>query len=232
MSASVALRTYDNLRRIRPVRPARPTQRKRFADADDSELLMGCIAGDASALAAFVQRFELYVRHIVGRTVRRYTSNVDSAVLDDLCQEVFVALFDNDRRRLRLFEGRNGCPLRAWIRVIAMRTTVSRMRRWKNHSQLPNEDSDRGSVKMVDDGPNALQLLSAEDDKKRQAQLLTLAECLSPEDRELIELIYVHEMSVPAITEKLHIRRGALYMRKNRALRRLRNRARAAGLLG
>jgi RNA polymerase sigma factor (sigma-70 family) len=229
MSASVALRTYDNLRRIRPTRM---TGRKRFADAEDNVLLAACITGDPTALAAFVQRFELYVRHIVGRTVRRYTSNIDSTVLDDLCQEVFVALFEKDRRRLRLFEGRNGCPLRAWIRVIAMRTTVSRMRRWKNHSQLPSEDSDRGSTKMVDDGPDALQLLAAEADQNRKAQLLNLAECLSPEDRELIELIYVHEMSVPAITEKLRIRRGALYMRKNRALTRLRNRARAEGLLG
>jgi RNA polymerase sigma factor (sigma-70 family) len=206
--------------------------RKRFADAEDNVLLAACIAGDPTALAAFVQRFELYVRHIVGRTVRRYTSSIDSTVLDDLCQEVFVALFEKDRRRLRLFEGRNGCPLRAWIRVIAMRTTVSRMRRWKNHSQLPSEDSDRGSMKMVDDGPDALQLLAAEDEQNRKAQLLNLADCLSPEDRELIELIYVHEMSVPAITEKLRIRRGALYMRKNRALTRLRNRARAAGLMG
>ena len=228
MTASVALRTYDNLRRIRPTRM---TSRKRFADAEDNVLLAACIAGEPTALAAFVQRFELYVRHIVGRTVRRYTSNIDSTVLDDLCQEVFVALFEKDRRRLRLFEGRNGCPLRAWIRVIAMRTTVSRMRRWKNHSQLPSEDSDRGSMKMVDDGPDALQLLAAEDDQNRKAQLLNLAQCLSPEDRELIELIYVHEMSVPAITEKLRIRRGALYMRKNRALTRLRNRARAAGLM-
>jgi RNA polymerase sigma-70 factor (ECF subfamily) len=231
MNASIALRTYDNLRRIRPLRPARPTQRKRFADLEDNELLAACIDGEAAALAAFVQRFELYVRHIVGRTVRRYTSNVDATVLDDLCQEVFVALFEKDRRRLRLFEGRNGCPLRAWIRVIAMRTTVSRMRRWKNHSQLPSDDSDRGSVKMVDDGPDALEMLASEDDRNRQAQLLRLAQCLSEEDRELIELIYVHEMSVPAITEKLRIRRGALYMRKNRALKRLRNRARAAGLM-
>ena len=229
MTASVALRTYDNLRRIRPVKRA-PT--KRCADMDDQELLDLCIAGNPVALAAFVQRYELYVRSIVGRTVRRYTSNVDGTAIDDLCQEVFVALFEKDCHRLRLFEGRNGCPLRAWLRVISMRVTISRMRRWKNHSQLPNEDTDRGSLRMVDESPDALQLLSAEDDQKRKAELLKLAQSLSPDDRELIELIYVHEMSVPAITAKLSIRRGALYMRKNRALTRLRSRARAAGLIG
>jgi RNA polymerase sigma factor (sigma-70 family) len=182
-------------------------------------------------MAAFVKRFERYIRHMVGRTVHRYTTGVDPSVMDDLCQEVFMALFENDQKRLKMFEGRNGCPLRAWIRVITVRTVISRMRRWKRHSQLPNDDSDRGSVRMVDEGPDPLEVLAAQDDQKRKAQLLRLAETLSAEDRELIEMIYVHEMSVPAITEKLRIRRGALYMRKNRALTRLRARARAAGLM-
>jgi RNA polymerase sigma-70 factor (ECF subfamily) len=228
MNTARTLRTFDNLRALRSLAKPRPVN---YSEMEDNDLLEACLKGNARAMAAFVQRFERYIRHMVGRTVHRYTSGVDSSTIDDLCQEVFMALFENDRRRLKMFEGRNGCPLRAWIRVIAVRTVISRMRRWKKHSQLPNEDSDRGSVRMVDDGPDALDMLSAQDDQKRKAQLLRLAETLSAEDRQLIEMIYVHEMSVPAITEQLHIRRGALYMRKNRALTRLRARARAAGLI-
>ena len=228
MNAARTLRTFDNLRALRSLAKPRPVN---YSEMEDNDLLDACLKGNARAMAAFVQRFERYIRHMVGRTVHRYTSGVDSSTIDDLCQEVFMALFENDRRRLKMFEGRNGCPLRAWIRVIAVRTVISRMRRWKKHSQLPNEDSDRGSVRMVDDGPDALDMLAAQDDQKRKAQLLRLAATLSSEDRELIEMIYVHEMSVPAITEQLHIRRGALYMRKNRALTRLRARARAAGLI-
>ena len=204
----------------------------RFAEMEDSELLAACIAGQRGAQGAFVVRFERYIRHLVNRTVRRYRAHVDGAVIDDLCQEVFIALFEEDCRRLRLFEGRNGCPLKAWIRVISMRTTISRMRRWRNHSQLPSEDSDRGSLRMVDQQPSAVQLLAAQDDQRRRDRLLSLAECLSDDDRQLIEMIYVDEMSVPDITEALSIRRGALYMRKNRAIRRLRAKAKAAGLVG
>ena len=228
MNTARTLRTFDNLRALRSLAKPRPVN---YTEMEDNDLLEACLKGNARAMAAFVQRFERYIRHMVGRTVHRYTSGVDSATIDDLCQEVFMALFENDRRRLKMYEGRNGCPLRAWIRVIAVRTVISRMRRWKKHSQLPNEDSDRGSVRMVDDGPDALDMLAAQDDQKRKAQLLRLAATLSAEDRQLIEMIYVHEMSVPAITEQLHIRRGALYMRKNRALTRLRARARAAGLI-
>ena len=203
----------------------------RYMQMEDSELLAACIAGHAGAQGAFVVRFERYIRHLVNRTVLRYRAHVDSAVIDDLCQEVFIALFENDCRRLKLFEGRNGCPLKAWIRVISMRTTISRMRRWRNHAQLPAEDGGRGSLRLVDDSPDAVELLAAEDEQRRKKQLLSLAECLSDEDRQLIEMIYVQELSVPAITEALSIRRGALYMRKNRAISRLRAKARAAGLV-
>jgi RNA polymerase sigma factor (sigma-70 family) len=228
MTIAFALRTFDNLRRLRP---GRTLSAKRYRDLEEETLLELCIGGDAKAMAAFVARYDRYIRTIVGRTVRKYTSDIDSSVIDDLSQEVFVSLFENDRRRLRLFEGRNGCPLRAWLRVIAMRTTVSRMRRWKKYAQLPNEDTDRGSTRLVDEGPTATQMLAAQDDLSRKQKLINLASSLAPEDRELIEMIYVHEMSVPEISKALRIRRGALYMRKNRALVRLRARARAAGLM-
>lgn len=228
MTIALALRTVDRLRRFRP---GKKTLAQRYRQLEDHALLELCLGGDSLAMSTFVARYDRYIRTIVGRTVRKYTSDADSSVIDDLCQEVFVCLFENDGRRLRLFEGRNGCPLRAWLRVIAMRSTISRMRRWKKHSQLPNNDSDRGSTRLVDEGPTATQMLAAQDDLNRKARLIELASGLAPDDRQLIEMIYIHEMSVLEITKVLRIRRGALYMRKNRALVRLRARARAAGLM-
>ncbi|MEE2788211.1 MAG: sigma-70 family RNA polymerase sigma factor [Myxococcota bacterium] len=228
MSIGFVLRTFDSLRRIRP---GSTHKRVPYGDLDDETLLKHCVAGDAQAMAGLVTRYERYIRTVVGKTVRKYTSHVDGTVIDDLTQEVFIGLFENECRRLRMFEGRNGCPLRAWLRVVAMRTTVSRMRRWKKFSQLPNDETDRGSTKLVDQGPTATQMLAARDEFTRKAKLINLASRLSSDDRQLIEMIYVHEMSVPEITKALKSRRGALYMRKNRALIRLRAHARAAGLV-
>ena len=44
-------------------------------------------------------------------------------------------------------------------------------------------------------------------------------------------MIYVEEASVPEITARLNVRRGALYMRKNRVIERLRNRAMKRGAI-
>ena len=198
---------------------------------EEQAFLRRCIDGDQHALTQFVARFHRYIYTVVDRTVRRYRSDVHPTVIEDLTQEVFLALFENDRRRLRLFEGRNGCPIRAWIRVISARTTISRMRRWKNHRELPNQDSDRGSLTMVDSGPSPFQAVSAVDDRMRSEKLLQLARGLSQTDRRLIEMYFVEERSVDEIVSALEIGRGALYMRKNRAVNRLRDRARAAGMM-
>ena len=225
---SFVTKTMDNLRRLNP---AQLIAQKRPEDLDDNELLQRCIDGDDKAMSAFVSRFSGYIHTIVGRTVRKYVHDIDPTVIDDLAQEVFINLFEDDRRRLKTFEGRNGSPLKAWLRVIAMRSTISKMRRWKKYSQLPNDDSDRGSSNLVHEGPTATQMLAAQDELTRKGKLLALAKSLPPEDQLLIEMIYVQEMAVPDIIKTLRIRRGAFYMSKNRALVRLRQHAKSAGLM-
>ena len=115
-----------------------------YQDANDDQLLKGCVFNHREARTEFFQRFESYIRSVVRKTVARYCNRVDQNVVEDLVQEVFVALFANHCRRLRMFKGKNGCPLRAWVRVISMRTTVSQMRKWKHHSALPGEENVEG----------------------------------------------------------------------------------------
>ena len=55
-----------------------------------------------------------------------------------------------------------------------MRTTVSRMRRWKKHAQLPNE-AERGSTHLVDLGPTATQMLAAQDEQKTKETFARLS---------------------------------------------------------
>ena len=84
---------------------------------------------------------------------------------------------------------------------------------------------------MVDKGPSPFQVMSDVDDRLRTKKLLQLAQGLSTTDRRLIEMYFVEERSVPEITDALAIGRGALYMRKNRAVSRLRAKAHAAGMM-
>jgi RNA polymerase sigma factor (sigma-70 family) len=129
-----------------------------------------------------------------------------------------------------MFKGKNGCPLRAWVRVIAMRTTVSQMRRWKHHSALPGDDNSSGSIKVVDDSTRPDRVYESQLAKQRSSFIFELVESLSSEDKVLFNLIYIDEVPVPELTERLNIQRGALYMRKNRVIARLRRQADRKGL--
>ena len=101
MTIGLALRTLDSLRRFRPGKTHKAIA---YGDLEDGRLLALCIGGDTQARQAFVTRYERYIRSIVGRTVRKYTNDVDSTVLDDLSQDVLMGLFEKDCRRLKMFE--------------------------------------------------------------------------------------------------------------------------------
>jgi RNA polymerase sigma factor (sigma-70 family) len=201
-----------------------------YEDADDDQLLKGCVFDHREARTEFFTRYEVYIRGVVRRTVSKYCKSVDLCVVEDLVQEVFVALLAGNCRRLRMFKGKNGCPLRAWVRVIAMRTTVSQMRRWKHHSALPGDDNSSGSIKVVDDSTRPDRVYESQLAKQRSSFIFELVESLSPEDKVLFNLIYIDEVPVPELTERLNIQRGALYMRKNRVIARLRRQADRKGL--
>jgi RNA polymerase sigma factor (sigma-70 family) len=201
-----------------------------YRDADDDQLLKGCVFNHREARTEFFHRFESYIRSVVRKTVSRYCNRIDQVVIEDLVQEVFVALFAGHCRRLRMFKGKNGCPLRAWVRVISMRTTVSQMRKWKHHSALPGEDSSAGSLKMVDPSTRPDNAYESQLNRERSKMIFELVESLSEEDRQLFDMIYVDEVSVVEMTERLNIQRGALYMRKNRVISRLRRQAERRGL--
>ena len=201
-----------------------------YQDADDDKLLKGCVFNHREARTEFFRRFESYIRSVVRKTVSRYCNRVDQSVVEDLVQEVFVALFAGHCRRLRMFKGKNGCPLRAWVRVISMRTTVSQMRKWKHHSALPGEEGSAGSLKLVDPTTRPDNAYEARAERERSKMIFELVESLSEEDRTLFNMIYIDEVSVPEMTERLNIQRGALYMRKNRVIARLKRQAERRGV--
>jgi RNA polymerase sigma factor (sigma-70 family) len=140
---------------------------------------------------------------------------------DDLTHEVFLALFLDDGRRLRNFEGRNGCSFAGWLRVVAVRMTIDELRR------------DRRMVSLDDDGATMTELRrtlrSDTDDPERTAEGADLAAklrdaiaSLGPKDRLLVELHLLRGASLPAVATALGVTANAAYVRKSRVLERLR----------
>lgn len=199
---------------------------------DDRRLLERCIAGDRRAWSRFVERFSRYVYYLIQRTDQKYGAGLTEADVADAHNDVFIAFLEDDKRRLRAFEGRNGCSVRSWVRLITIRKTLDLLRRRKVHLSLDVEDDERSRpIELTDEGPDPFEALLSARQTARRSQLTALIEQLSPSDRLLLDLLYNQKLSVDAATAVLQIKRGALYTRKTRVIKRLRKLASERGLV-
>jgi RNA polymerase sigma-70 factor (ECF subfamily) len=85
--------------------------------ATDLYLACACGAGSPEALAIFERTLLAEIPQFVARFRR------DAAFADEVAQRLRVRLFVGDERRIAEYAGRG--PLRAWLRVAAIRTAVN-----------------------------------------------------------------------------------------------------------
>lgn len=196
----------------------------------DLTLLQRCIQGERRAWVEFVERFSRYVYFLIQRTDAKYGAGLTEADVADAHNDVFIAFVEDDKRRLRAFEGRNGCSVRSWVRLIAIRKTLDLLRRRKVHLSLDATDDDHPRRELADPGADPLEALLQARHSERRAQLGMLIDQLSAPDRLLLDLLYAQKLSVDAASAVLRIKRGALYTRKTRVIQRLRRLAEEAGL--
>ncbi len=188
------------------------------AAADPS--LAAYLAGEPDAAEHLVERFGSVVREAIGRFLAvRVRGRAD--LVDDLTHEVFLALFRDDGRKLRTFAGRHGCSFAGWLKVVAVRLTIDRLRR------------DSRMVALDDDTPGMLELKrglrsnlpepeAVMQGAETAARLSRAMAQLGPKDRLLVELHLVRGAALEEVARLLGVSMNAAYVRKSRVLDRLR----------
>ncbi|HET7462346.1 MAG TPA: RNA polymerase sigma factor [Longimicrobium sp.] len=166
---------------------APPTQRT---------LLERTSAGDADALA------ELYRAHGAAVHAVAYRLTASAADADDVLQDVFVGLPE----ALRLYDGRGS--LEGWLRRVAARTALMRMRR----------STRRGEV-ALDDHPTPA---APPADAAARVDIERALAALAPGLRAVFVLREVEGYSHAEIGELMGLRAGTSQVRLHRARQRLR----------
>jgi DNA-directed RNA polymerase specialized sigma24 family protein len=95
---------------------------------EDRELVSQCLAGHRKAAEMLVRRFsDLVYRSVQYALIARHLpfSRHD---LEDLHSTIFLRLFEHGCRKLRQYEGRNGCSLASWVRIVAVRAVLDHLR--------------------------------------------------------------------------------------------------------
>jgi RNA polymerase sigma factor (sigma-70 family) len=183
-------------------------------------LLTACRTGDPASAGRLFTTYAPTVRAAIARFLAmRARARMD--LVDDLTQEVFVALWRDDGRRLKSFQGRDGCSFAGWLRVVAVRTAIDALRR------------DRRTLSLDDDTPAMTELrrtlVSAAPDPESIAhgsetadRLARAVAALGPKDRLLVELHLLRGTPLPVVADTLGVTANAAYVRKSRVLERLR----------
>jgi RNA polymerase sigma-70 factor (ECF subfamily) len=183
----------------------------RTAGPASDEALIGRVAsGDRAAMQALYARHSVRVYRFLLRLVR------DPTVAEDLVSDVFFDVWQQAGR----FEARSSGT--TWILSIARYKALSSHRGRRNVALDPEWAE---SIEDEADTPEvAAQKLS-----KAEALRRCLGE-LSPEHREVVDLVYYHERSVDEVSEILGIPEGTVKTRMFHARKRLSEILKAAGI--
>lgn len=184
-----------------PTAAAEPVSKSFLATMSDEVLIALIAAHDKGAMGA------LFARHKV--RVFRFLTRIlgDAAKAEDLTSEVFIEIW----RRAGSFEGRS--KVSTWILAIAHYRAASERRR-RTLDQL-----DEASVASIED---PLDDPEAAAQKRRCGTILRdCLQQLSPAHREIIDLIYYHEQSIPEVARIVGVPENTVKTRAFHARKRI-----------
>ena len=182
---------------------------------DDVGFVQRCCAGEKAAWDAFLKQYSRLIYNYILSIGRTYGSGLPEHDTDEIFQSVIEHLHKENYSNLRSYQGRNGCSFATWLRIVAMRRTVSFLRSRKVHLTLDENRTEEAqpAVDVTIDG-----LISAE----RKEALADCIKRLAREDRYFIQLHMYAGLTLDMLKDHLRTTRAAVDMRKTRLLRQLR----------
>lgn len=97
----------------------------------ERELLLRMARRDPVAWKEFLDVYGDLLYTQVYRVSRQCNAWISQEEIQDIVQDLFRSLMEDDGRRLLTFEGRNGCSLGGWLRTVATRQVFDALRRRK-----------------------------------------------------------------------------------------------------
>jgi RNA polymerase sigma-70 factor (ECF subfamily) len=175
--------------RTSAARTADPTSNRRrsatLRDLDDAALLASIAAGNGDAMRSLFLRYRLHVYRFVLRLLK------NAELADDLTSEVFLDVW----RQSRQFEGRS--TVATWIFAIARNKALATRRRQRH---APLEEAWLETIEDTADDPEAA--VQKIDRSRLLRQILAV---LPVNHREIVDLVYYHEKSIPEVATILGI---------------------------
>lgn len=188
----------------------------------DRQLLSDVLSGSQQASESLVRQFSDPVYKTIQWTLMAKNVTFTRHDLEDLHNTVFLNLFDNQCKKLQQYEGRNGCSLFSWIRMITVRTVLDHLR----IKSLDGITSKKNLIpldqlaELKDMGTGVL----AQIEKNEQRKLLSKAmEGLVSRDRLFLRLHIEEGFSISKAAKTMKLSLANAYTLKHRVIQKLKH---------
>lgn len=178
--------------------------------SDDQLLVTRIAAGDQAAFRTLLSLHQVRVFRFLSRRLR------NDATAEDLTNDVFTEVW----LHAKSFEGRSSVS--TWLLSIAHNRMVSTLRKKREE----NWDEDKAQ-ELADDGDDP-EVSAQKSDKGKVLRLCI--DRLSPQHREVVDLVYYHEQSITEVSAVLGIPEATVKTRMFYARKQLSDILKAAGL--
>jgi RNA polymerase sigma-70 factor (ECF subfamily) len=179
--------------------------------AQEAEWIERCQGGEGAAFGLLVERYRRKVHALVFRLVHRPDE------VEDLGQEVFIKAF----RAIRTYDGRSAFG--TWLARIAVNHCYDYLRRVRASRVSYLGQSQEGTSRAME--ARAEDLEAGGPDSERQAASRDLVSKLlgraPAEDRTVLVLREMEELSVQEIAEIMNLKPGVVKVRLHRARKRM-----------
>jgi RNA polymerase sigma-70 factor (ECF subfamily) len=182
---------------------------------DDRVLIDELLARTLGASQRFIAHYDAFFRYVIYRS-----SPAAQAFIDDLMQDVYVCLWAHDFRVLRHWKGEH--PLHAYLRTVIVRLVWERLNRLHPRGEIVTDDP----LTEVSAGQEHSAIPETPEQLACAHQLIRIVcgalECLTAQDRNIVELRYFQNLNYREIAMVLGITTTNAGVRLARALGRLR----------
>ena len=186
----------------------------------DRALIDGCLAGDNPAREQFVRRFSQLVFSTLLGVIKARAAFVSQQDLEDLHNTVFVSFFDRRCRKLRQYEGRNGCSLASWVRMVSVRAVLDFLRRRSDPLSRPERLTPLELLPEAADDTQASPW-SCVMAREQLALIEKGLQTLTARDQLMIRLHCLEERSLAQVAVILNVSEANMHSVKHRAIQRL-----------
>ncbi|MGA1790090.1 MAG: RNA polymerase sigma factor [bacterium] len=173
------------------------------------DFLERCTKGDKKSWDHFVDRYGSLIYTYITKALKRYSYSLHDDERDDIFHRVFLALLEDDYRRLNKFKGDNERSFMAYLREIAFHMTIDFLREQRSFVAL-EQVQNRITYKDQHKG-------LATQDLRRILRILK--DKLCDRHKYLFKLIYEEEWELTEIAQLMNLSINTLHQLKFRMIK-------------